>query len=675
MDLQTPLRELGIKYKTQGKKLDKLGIITIEDLLFYAPARYDDLSTVTKIDKIQAGTTVTIQGEILQTEQVYTKRHFNIQKIHVSDATGVIECIWFNQPYITQTLKKGVRVSIAGRVEESKRIASLLVKDYEILEEGIPTTHTARLVPIYPETHGLTSKWLRNRIREVIASSLNSLEEFLPESIKSNHNLVDIKKAIAQLHFPDNSEHAQIARNRLSFDELLLTQLAALKRRLDWEEATITRPFSITPYEKKITMLINSLPFSLTHGQQKAIDEIFSDLTHTKPMNRLVQGDVGSGKTIVAAISLYLAHLNGFQGAYMAPTSILAQQHYNTISKILEPFKVTVELVLGGSKSKKTSDKAHIIIGTHALLGEKASFTKLGLIVIDEQQRFGVEQRSILRDKGTNPHFLTMTATPIPRTIFLTMYGDLDLSYLAELPRGRQQIKTWYVPTIKREGAYEWIKKQIKESGDQVFIVCPFIEESENMQTVKAATQEYAHLKKDIFPKLKVGLLHGKMKVSEKNEVLSDFKDKKYDILVSTPVVEVGVDVPNATIMLIEGAERFGLAQLHQLRGRVGRGTKQSYCLLFSEQASEQTVNRLKALERIQSGAELAELDLKLRGPGEIFGTHQHGVPFLKIASFSNFPLIEKTREEAQKIVKRLAEFPLLQEKVKSTITQRVSPD
>jgi ATP-dependent DNA helicase RecG len=390
-------------------------------------------------------------------------------------------------------------------------------------------------------------------------------------------------------------------------------------------------------------------------------------------MNRLLEGDVGSGKTVVSAIAMFLSHLNGFQSVLMAPTEILAQQHYRTISQLLEPSKIRVGFATGSQKTKiKDCD---VLVGTHAVLQKGISFDKLGLVVIDEQQRFGVEQRALIRSKGKNPHLLTMTATPIPRTIALTLYGDLDLSILDEMPHGRKQIKTWLVPSKKRESAYAWIEKQIKNTKSQVFIVCPFIEESETMQTVRAASKEFENLQKNIFKKLRLGLLHGKMKAKEKDAVLGKFRNGEIDILVATPVVEVGIDIPNATIIVIEASERFGLSQLHQLRGRVGRGDKQSYCLLFTESKNPMTLERLKAMEKHNVGAELAELDLRLRGPGEIYGTMQHGRKMLKIASFSDFHLIQKVRKEAEKIFPDLKKYPLLSEKLKTINLKQVSQD
>ncbi|MBI2032609.1 MAG: DEAD/DEAH box helicase [Candidatus Levybacteria bacterium] len=383
----------------------------------------------------------------------------------------------------------------------------------------------------------------------------------------------------------------------------------------------------------------------------------------------------------------YLAYLNDYRSLFMAPTEILAQQHFRTISSLLEPFGLKVSLRTSGSKKHESriKEKNHnskfiihdsdILVGTHALLHEKIKFDKLGLIVIDEQQRFGVEQRAILRKKGKNPHVLTMTATPIPRTVALTLYGDLDLSTLTDMPKGRKKIRTWLVPPIKRSGAYDWIKKQIKETGGQIFIICPFIEESENLATVKAATKEFDRLRKEVFPDFHLGLLHGKLNHKEKDSVLLDFKSQKLDILVATPVVEVGIDVPNATIMLIEASERFGLSQLHQLRGRVGRGEKESFCLLFTESTAPLTLERLKSMEKIDVGAELAELDLGLRGPGEIYGTAQHGIPLLKVASFSDFGLIQRTKQEAENIIPELSKYSLLSKKVAEINSKEISPD
>lgn len=684
MTLGTPLKDLGIKYRMYAKRLDKLGIRTVEDLLLHIPSRYEDYTIISPIRILQTEEVVTIKGTVRKMSNMYTKFGKRVQSITVSDETSIIDCVWFNQPFVLSAIKVNDAVSISGKVGFYKNKPSLMVESYETIEnESSYTTHTGRLVPIYPETRGLSSKWIRNRIKEILSEFEQELNDYLPSSIKENHSLIDYTTAIQQIHFPENKEIIDKAKYRLAFDELLLTQMNSQLKRKEWEAKKVTHFFKIAPHRARIQDFWEKLPFELTGAQKKAVREIFADLASHTPMNRLLEGDVGSGKTVVATIAMYIAYLNGFQSALMAPTEILANQHFETISNLLTPLGVKVDLVTGSRKTRimnKESTTVHdsndILVGTHALLSEKIKFDKLGLVVIDEQQRFGVEQRAILREKGIlHPHFLTMTATPIPRTIFLTLYGDLDLSYLDEMPKGRQKVKTWLVPEQKRQAAYDWIKKQIKQFSSQAFIICPFIEISETMQTVKAATAEFERLQKNVFPKLRLGLMHGKLKAKDKQKVLESFKNRDIHILVATPVVEVGIDIPNATIMLIETAERFGLAQIHQMRGRVGRGIKQSYCILFAEARGEHTIRRLKALETMYNGAELAELDLKLRGPGQMYGKLQHGRDELKIASFSDFTLIEKTRHQAEKIFPHLDEYPALLQKLKTIRTEGVSPD
>ncbi|MCL5439252.1 MAG: ATP-dependent DNA helicase RecG, partial [Patescibacteria group bacterium] len=586
------------------------------------------------------------------------------------------------------------KISLSGKIEKNLNKLILRSPDYEVLQSSTgnyisETIHTARLVPVYPETRGISSKWLRRQVYKILNSV--TLVDYIPDSIIKNNHLINFGDAIHRIHFPKKMNDVRDAKKRLEFDELFLLQLSAARRKKEWEKNLIGNKFNVD--RKRLDEFINKLPFELTNAQKKAVEEILTDLKNEKPMNRLLEGDVGSGKTVVAAITMYVAYLNGFQSVLMAPTEILAEQHYKTISDLLSSFEVRISLVTGSKRPKIKNQelriKKHaslfmihnskmsfdILIGTHAVLSKKIKFEKLGLVVIDEQQRFGVEQRAIIRTKGKNPHFLTMTATPIPRTVALTLYGDLDLSYLDEMPKGRKKITTWLVPKTKREGAYNWIKEQVDKNKSQVFIVCPFIEESESLVTVKAATKEFERLKKEIFKKYNLGLLHGKLKANEKDEILKKFRDKKIDILVSTPVVEVGIDIPNATVMMVEGAERFGLAQLHQLRGRVGRGDKKSYCLLFTEIKGENVVRRLKALETLYDGAKLSEMDLKFRGPGEIYGTLQHGIPMLKIASFSDIELIKKTKQEAEKIFCELSKYPKLEEKLKENSVDNVSPD
>jgi ATP-dependent DNA helicase RecG len=678
MDLQTPVGEVSRAYKMFRGRLEKLGIVKLEDFLFHVPFRYDDYSLVSKIARLQAGETVTVKGTVEEISNLYTRRWKTLQRATVRDETGTIDILWFNQPFLTKAIKKGDLISLSGKVDLDKHKLIMIAPDYEIVFNN-QTIHTGRLVPVYSETRGISSKWLRRQIFKLLEEK-NQLKEFLPNELLQKNELMNLSDAIEKIHFPNNLAEAEKARERLAFDELFEIQLASLIRKKAWEKNTIKNPWQ--EFTGKTEELIKTLPFELTNAQKRSVNEILNDLSSQKPMNRLLEGEVGSGKTVVGAIAMYVAFLNGFQSAFMAPTEILAQQHYVTISKLLFPFGIRVQLFTSSTKAKKNHESRimnqepfDVAIGTHSLVYKKVQFKKLGLVIIDEQQRFGVEQRTIIKEKGRNVHLLTMTATPIPRTVALAMYGDLDLSLLDEMPVGRKLVKTWLVPPEKRSGAYTWIEKQIAENADQVFIVCPFIEESETMLTVKAATKEFERLKKEVFPNLKLGLLHGKMKAAEKEIILKTFRDQKIDILVSTPVVEVGIDIPNATIMLIEEADRFGLAQLHQLRGRVGRSDKQSYCLLFTSSKNEATVERLKALETIYSGAQLAELDLKLRGPGQIYGTSQHGRQVLKVASFSDFALIDKTKKEAEKIFPELEKYPQLLEKTREINLSHVSPD
>ena len=667
MDLSTKVSEISRIYKIYSSRLERLGIRTLEDFLYHIPFRYDDYTLVSKISDLQEGETVTVQGKIIEIKNQYARR-FTIQKAKVNDGSGVLEITWFNQPYIVKTINEGDSISLSGKVKKIIPKPQIDSPDYEVLNDS-QTLHTARLVPVYPETRGVSSKWLRRQVYKILTDNKNKIIDYLPEKILLNNKLMELEKAFEQAHFPKDLEDSLKARKRLSFDELFLLRLTSLTRKDEWNKKYSQEPLKIEKYKNKIEEFIRNLPFKLTSSQKKVIEEIFSDLSSDKPMNRLLQGEVGSGKTVVAAVVMYLTSLNGFKSILMAPTEILANQHYKTIKDLLNPYGISVELVTGSSKSKKNAD---IFVGTHALLNKK-DITNLKLVVIDEQQRFGVEQRSIIRKKGENPNLLTMTATPIPRTVALVMYGNLSLSFLSEMPKDRKKVKAWLVPPVKRNSAYQWIQKQIN-NGDQVFILCPFIEESETMQTVKAATKEYERLK-NIFSKSRLGLLHGKMKSKEKQEILNKFRDRKIDILVTTPVVEVGIDFPNATIMLIEEADRFGLAQLHQLRGRVGRGKKQSYCLLFTQATNPVTIERLKAMEKLDNGAQLAELDLKLRGPGQLFGTMQHGIPNLKIASFSDTALLELTKREAEKIFPKLSKYPKLNKKVQELTSIEVSPD
>lgn len=675
MTLDTELSEVSKSLKTYSAKLKKLNLYTVEDLLFHIPTRYEDFSLISQIADIQEGERVTIRGSIHGINNDYTRYAKKIQKAIIGDETGTIEAIWFNQPYLLKILKPHTDISLSGKVTFYKNKLVIQPIEYEVLFAKTDPIHTGRLVPIYPETYGVSSKWLRRQIYSLLQKHSNLIVDTLPENVRKKQSFDTLEQTLKTIHFPSSLEDAAKARERISFEEFLYLHLKTLKRREQWKEKKIGTPLKITPHKAEIDDFKRSLPFTLTDAQISAIDEIFKDISTDKPMNRLLQGDVGSGKTVVAAVSMFAVYKNGMQSVLMAPTEILAGQHYKTLSALLTPKGIRVGIATGSKKENTKIDEFDVLVGTHALLHESIHFKNLGLVVIDEQQRFGVKQRGIIRGKGENPHLLTMTATPIPRTVALTLYGDLDLSILNQMPKGRKTIRTWLVPPVKRDAGYDWIRKEIQDNDSQTFIICPFIEESENMQTVKAATTEFERLKKDVYPDLKLGLLHGKLKPKEKDAMLLSFRNKEFDILVATPVVEVGIDIPNATVIVIEAAERFGLAQLHQLRGRVGRGNKQSYCLLFTESKNPATLSKLRAMEQTQIGSELAELDFKLRGPGELYGTLQSGQNLLKVATFSDTALIHRTRITAEELYKDLSTYPILQKKLEESMSENISPD
>ncbi len=644
-----------------ARMFEKLGVRTIENLFYHVPSRYLDYSLVTTINKLHPSETATIHAKIVSIKNIFSKRGLRMQIGSVEDATGKIMVVWFNQPFLIKTLYPERLVSLSGKVGWFSRKLCLTSPDYEILdsEEG-ETFHTGRFVPIYAETAGLSSKWIRTKIRGAFAEV--SIEEYLPQDFLAKKGFDDFKEAIRKVHFPKDLKEVEEGRQRLAFNELLNLQLKSEFRKLNWSKNKVKNKLKVAVPE--INQFIDSLPFKLTESQEKATTEVLNDLEKDLPMNRLLEGDVGSGKTVVAAIGAFASFLNGYQSLIMAPTQILANQHYQTLKKLLGKFNIRISLITSDIK-KIELGRSDIFVGTHSLIHSKVDFDKVAFVVIDEQHRFGVEQRQHLVKKTGTPHVLTMTATPIPRTVALTTYGDLDLSVLTESPKGRLKITTWVVPETKRKGAYKWIEKEIKGKKSQAFIICPLIEdsESETLADVKSVTTEFEKLKK-IFKGFKLGLLHGRLKPKEKENVLKSFKDGKIDILVSTPVVEVGIDIPNATIMVIEAAERFGLAQLHQLRGRVGRSEKQSYCLLFSNFHSGTAYARLKAMEKSHSGFELAELDLKLRGPGEIFGTAQSGFPELKVASWGDIELTKDAKDVASDIIKNPKKYPILTKKL-----------
>jgi ATP-dependent DNA helicase RecG len=645
-------------------RLKRLDIGTVGNLLYHVPHRYEDYTTLKPISRLEYGEETTIIGTIWETESRKTRKGGTIVSSIIADASGTITAVWFNQPYLTRQLRAGRQIVLSGKVEEYLGRLTLQSPAWEPLEKEL--IHTARLVPIYPLTRGITSRWMRRLMKRVVDHWAPRLEDPLPEDIRQRSDLVDLQTAIRQIHFPDSQQSAEEARRRLSFDEFLMLQLGMLRQRQEWQ----SQPgIPIPRNQALLDSFLNSLPFQLTEAQQKSMDQILGDLAQPRPMSRLLQGDVGSGKTVVAAAAMLMAAAAGKQSALMAPTEILAEQHSQTLTRLLADSgewglerPITGVLLTGALHRVErgkvyaalASGQADIVVGTHALIQKHVTFKDLGLSVVDEQHRFGVIQRASLRGKGNSPHVLVMSATPIPRSLALTVYGDLEISVIDELPPGRQPIETRWLLPRERERAYSFLRSQI-EKGHQAFILYPLIEESETVQA-KGAVKEYERLQSKVFPDLELGLLHGRMKAKEKDRVMTAFREGEKDILVSTSVVEVGIDVPNATVMLVEGADRFGLAQLHQFRGRVGRGEHRSYCLLLSDTASphdpqtKSTWERLKAIEATQDGFVLAEKDLKLRGPGDFLGIRQSGLPSLRLASLSDVRSLERARTEALKL-------------------------
>lgn len=678
--LNLPIQNISRFSPATIKKLGKLKIKTVRDLFYHFPTRYDDFSNFTPIAEIKPRAQWSARGTILNAKNTRIfRRNMVLTEVIIEDDTGAIKSVWFNQPYLINQFKPGRLINISGKVVMNKGRLCFSNPAYEIVGYGEIKTakeslHTGRLVPVYPQTTGLTSRWLRFAIKPMLKFA-NQLPDVLPDEIRKAYRLLNLNFALRQIHFPETLENANLAKKRFAFEELFVLQLFMGRERLKLRQKTAP---IIKFNETAIKKFVESLPYKLTDDQKKVSWQIIKDIENPKPMNRLLEGDVGSGKTIVATMSAYLTALNGCQTAFMAPTEILSRQHFEKISPLLKKFKIESGLLTSsearisdGKTTKKelikkvAEGEIAVIIGTHSLIQKNIRFKNLALVIIDEQHRFGVGQRAALTRHTTIPHLLSMTATPIPRTLGLTIWGDLDLSLIKEMPKGRKDIITRIVAPSKREETYEFIKSEIKK-GRQGFVICPLIEESEKLE-VKAATKEYERLKEKIFPDFKIGLLHGRLKAKEKEKIMTEFLNKNIDILVSTSVIEVGIDISNATVMMIEGADRFGLASLYQFRGRVGRGEYQSYCFLLTDSVSGKTGTRLKAIESAKSGFELAEKDLEIRGPGDFTGVRQSGLPDLAMASLTDLKLIEETREAAKEILSKnpnLNGYPLLATKI-----------
>lgn len=635
------------------KSLNKLGIYTLEDLITYYPRTYEDRSKVKKMDELENGEEGLIEAIcVSRISEIRIRKNMTIYKLIVRDETATCEITWFNMPYLKTKFKIGNRYKFFGKV---KRTASKIEMNSPIFEEAENSINTGKIIPIYPSIYELTQNTLKNIMNNGIKMVYGNLGETLPEYLLKEYNLIDINKAIKNIHFPENFEEYNKARQRLVFEELLILQLALLKLKNSYAVDETGIAFNKNVH---ISDVINTLPFKLTRAQTKVLEEIDSDMESAKPMNRLLQGDVGCGKTAVSIIASYKAVKSGYQVAIMAPTAILAKQHLENFRKMLGQFNINCELLVSGLTKKQKEDilerlkagEIDILIGTHALLEDNVEFKKLGFVVTDEQHRFGVRQRAKISSKGTNPDVLVMTATPIPRTLALILYGDLDISIINELPPNRQKIDTFAVTQNMEDRVNNFIKTQINE-GRQAYIVCPLVEENEEIEA-KSVLELAEKYKNQTFKKYKVEYMHGKLKPAEKDAIMEDFKNGKIDILISTTVIEVGVDVPNANIMIIENAERFGLATLHQLRGRVGRGKYKSYCILKYKGKSDVIKQRMEIMTKTNDGFVVSEKDLELRGSGEFFGTKQHGIPEFKIANlFEDIETLKSVQSVAIKII------------------------
>jgi len=645
----------------QVKYLEKLGIVTIRDLLYHFPRRYDDYSKLKTINQMRIGEEVTVVASVVNVTKFPTKKGRTIIEAVVSDATGSMRLLWFNQEWILRSLKPDMLISISGKIEAYLGRPVIWHPEYEPIDQQ--QLNTNRIVPVYPLTAKVTQKWLRRTIFSTLNYWIPRISETLTEKIRQRASVIGLQQALREVHFPDSMENLHSAQRRLAFDELFLQQLGIIRQKRQWLELS-GKSYPVS--DAWLQAQIDSLPYELTNAQLRTINDIRADVSSSHPMNRLLQGDVGSGKTIVALLSMAMVISHGAQAAFMAPTGILAEQHYRTSLRLLtesqqnhasflEPGQV--RLLTGDTPQTERKEIAaglksgyiKLLIGTHALIEDPVKFQNLQIAVVDEQHRFGVSQRAALRNKGANPHLLVMTATPIPRSLQLTVFGGLDVSVMDEMPKGRIPITTSIAFPAERERVYDRIRDEVA-LGHQAFIIYPLVEAGEN-EEIKAAVDEQERLQKEVFPELRVGLVHGRLKPAEKDAVMLSFRNGGYDILVSTSVVEVGVDIPNATIMIIEGANRFGLAQLHQFRGRVGRGDAPSFCILIPDTEDAAENNRLLVMTQTNDGFALAEHDLKDRGPGDFLGTRQAGFNVFKMASLADVRLIHLARQVAEEVL------------------------
>jgi len=657
--LNLPVSKVKFVGTSIASHLQRLNIETVGDLLFHFPRRYLDLSKMRKISDLRVGENVTVLGEVKQIKKWQGKRGIKVINVTIFDGTGYLTGVWFNQGFIAKRLKEGMQVTFSGKISHKFKQLQIDNPLYDVLsEKSGESIHSGRIVPMHPATQNLTTNMLRRIIKNAL-DAYGDIPDALPSSLIKKKNLMEKSLALREIHFPTERELLIRARARFIFEELFLMQvgLAARKIRIGTETSGISHKRD----GELIRRLYELLPFELTADQKKAIEEIQADMEKHRPMNRLLQGEVGSGKTVVALAVLITSIQGGYQAAMMAPTEVLAVQHYHKIRAITEKLGIRTALLTGTTAQKEREfllaeikeGNVDLVIGTHAIIQESVDFRRLGVAVIDEQHRFGVQQRIYLKEKGYHPDILIMSATPIPRTLSLTLYGDLDVSIIKQLPGGREvgeHIKTVLCKSNQREQAYNKIRSEV-QNGRQAYIVCPLIEESDKLE-VKAVTEETDRLKNEVFPDLRVGLIHGRLKPSEKEAIMSRFNSGDLDILIATTVIEVGIDIPNATVMLIEDADRFGLAQLHQLRGRIGRGKHKSFCILFAEPSTDEGKKRMEAICSIKDGFMLAEADLQIRGEGQLFGTRQSGLPDLKIAKLTrDIEVLAEAREEAFRLV------------------------